>query len=196
MVFIYMIKYKVISYRITSNAQISSLLQSDENLCFVNIWDDDDTDENDNYIRRLKYEESKWGIFQGVKNEWEKTFEKLLEYHNTQDLKTISTSIFRNKPTLNDELHKTDALGVKELDNWMVPRLKPPLWKKYLCLKRYEQESLHYDAVKTSLFETESGTTETNLARPETASTQKGIDKQKFLNGIIKQLRKGNKEVY
>lgn len=161
---------------------------------YVSLMQDDDDDDNDPHNVRLTHEENKWGIFQGVKNEWEETFEKLLEYHNTQDVRTISRSIFCNKTTMNDELHRKDALDVKELENWMVPRLKPPLWKKYLCSERYKQEKVHYDAVKRSLFETESVTIETNSARPEHSSSRKGIYKHKFLKGIIKELRNGNKE--
>ena len=119
----------------------------------------------------------------------------MLKYHNTQDLGTLARSIFGNKPTVNEELHKKDALDVKELENWMVPRLEPPLWKYYLWPEGYKNDEVHYDAMKKALFETETETIEMNRANPAMPPTQKGIYKHKFLKGIIKELRCGNKEV-
>ena len=139
--------------------------------------------------------EEKWGVSKEIKNEWSGTFEKLLKYHNTQDLRTLSMSIFWNKPTGNEDLHKNDALDAKELENWMVPRLEPSLWKYYLWPEGYKKEELHYEAVKKALFSTEMDDIEINRLNSDIPSTQRGISKDNFLKGIVKELRDGNKEV-
>ena len=41
--------------------------------------------ENPNFIKRLEMVENQWGIWMKVTEEWEKTFDKLLEYYNTKD---------------------------------------------------------------------------------------------------------------
>ena len=62
--------------------------------------------------------------------------------------------------------------------------MKPPLsLKKYLCKENYEKELANYNAEVNALFEAED-------------SVEKlSISKEKLFNGIINELRKGNKEV-
>ena len=155
---------------------------------------EDEPDTKDKYTKKLEDAERKWGVYEGVNKEWGTTFGKLLEYHNTQDLRTIYRSMVGNKRGTNDELPKKDALDVKELKNWMVPRLEPPIWMYYLWPKRYEKQKTHYDAMKNCLFEGYDGANQNE--KPESTSLSKGIYKQNFLKGIIKELREGNKEVY
>ena len=127
-----------------------------------------------------EYEE-KLGIKPGVEKEWGPTFDKLLEYHNmpNDSLKDTIRFIFTRKENCKP-LRKENEILVSEMKNWM----KPPLsLKKYLCRGKYEKELAHYNAEVNALFEAED-------------SVEKlSISKEKLFNGIINELRKGNKEV-
>lgn len=105
-----------------------------------------------------------------------------MKYQNTQDLGTIARSVCCRKPKGHNNLRKTDLLEIRELENWMMPRLKPSLWKKYLWKEQYLKEHLYNNALKDSFF---SGKLD----------TCKGISKENFLRGVIEELREGNKEV-
>ena len=154
---------------------------------------DDEYDERDRRTERLEKVETMWGVFDGVTKEWGGHFKTLLLYHNNLDLRTLSRSIFFNKHEINED--KKDELDVKTLENLVVQKLEPALWKYYLCPGRYKQEEVHYDATKKGLFKRKSETIEMNEANPRISPNHTGIVKQKFLNGIIKELRCGNKEV-
>ena len=145
---------------------------------------DEEPEENTQRHRhnqRVEEMEIKWGVFEGVQKEWSESFEKLLEYHNAQDFGSRCRSLFGNKPTMNDELHKKDVLYMNELRDWMIPGLSPPFWKYYVLPRKYKEEKAKYDDMKHPLFK---------ILRGDT-----GISKHKFLKGIIKEVRSGNIEV-
>ena len=127
-----------------------------------------------------EYEE-KLGIKPGVEKEWGPTFDKLLEYHNmpNDSLKDTIRFIFTCKENCK-QLRKENEILVTEIKNWM----KPPLsLKKYLNKRKYEEELAKYKTEVNALFEAED-------------SIEKlSISKDKLFNGIINELRKGNKQV-
>ena len=125
-----------------------------------------------------------WGIKPEVEKEWGNTFDKLVEYHNmpNEDLKETTKMIFSRRNN-NNELRKNNEILEEEMRNWMKPRLKPQLWKKCLWRSQYKKEKDNYN----SEFETLFGTEDCWGSGP--------ITKEKFINGVIKELREGNKKV-
>ena len=114
-----------------------------------------------------------------------------MKYHNKPDLSTISKSVCG----ANVEIRKDEFLKVRELENWMTPRLEPYLWKKYLWKTRYDYEKNHYDEIKEKLFGENSTSFCGEACSHERNSSQDSISKKYFLKVITKELRKGNKEV-
>ena len=126
-----------------------------------------------------------WGIKPGVEQEWGNTFDKLVNYHNmpNDNLKGTIKSIFSRHNDL-EERGKRNEILEEEMRNWIEPRLKPQLWKKYLWSSRYEKEKILCNFKFEALF----GTEDCRGNGP--------ITKEKFICGIINELREGNKEVF
>ena len=127
-----------------------------------------------------EYEE-KLGIKPGVEKEWGPTFDKLLEYHNmpNDSLKDTIRFIFTCKENCK-QLRKENEILVTEMKNWM----KPPLsLKKYLCKEKYEEDFAKYNTEVDALF------------GAKDSIEKLSISKEKLFNGIINELRKGNKQV-
>ena len=125
--------------------------------------------------------EEKWGIRPGVEKEWGPTFDKLLEYHNMPDdsLKDIIRFICTRKEDCK-QLRKQNEILVSEMRHWM----KPPLtFKKYLCKANYDKEYENYKTEFDALFEA------------NVSDEKLSISKEKLFNGIIQELRKGEKQV-
>ena len=153
--------------RIANNNQILLLLK------------DDESDERDRRTERLEKVETMWGVFDGVTKEWGGHFETLVKYHN---IPLHFGALDRS------ELRKKDELDVKTLENLMVPFLN-------LGPERYKQEEPHYDATRKGLFQRKTEPIEMHEVNPRISPNHKGIVKNKFLKGIIKEVRCGNKEV-
>ena len=80
------------------------------------------------------------------------------------------------------QLRKENEILVSEMKNWM----KPPLsLKKYLCKGKYEKELAIYNVEVDALFAEDA----------EDSGEKLSISKEKLFNGIIIELRKGNKQV-
>ena len=131
----------------------------------------------------LEEVEKLWGIQPGVEQEWGHTFDKLVNYHNlpNENMKDTVKTIFGRVD--HEARNGKQEILEKEMRNWVQPRLKPQLWKKYLWPTQYEKEEKNYN-VK---FETIFGSKEFRGDGP--------ISKDKFINGIINELRDGNTEV-
>lgn len=144
-------------------------------------------EENEQFLKNLRAVEDKWGIYINIFEEWEKTFDTLLDYYNTKDLRSTCKSIFLH----NKALRKTNKLlSVHELSKWMKPQMEPSIWKKWLgqvSLKwkeHYEKEQKCYEKQYKSLTEIFKG--------------KKNVSKKDVMCAIIEELRKGkkNKEVH
>ena len=73
-------------------------------------------------------EEDKWGVMIRVVEEWEKIFEKLLDYYNTKDLRTICKSICLNEKNMT----RNKLISLQELEKWIEPQIEPSFWIKIL----------------------------------------------------------------
>ena len=127
--------------------------------------------------------EEKWGIRPGVEKEWGPTFDKLLEYHNMpkDSLKDTIRAIFARKDNC-EQLRNQNEILVSEMKHWM----KPPLsLKKYVCKENYEKELEAYNTEFEALFAEDA----------EDSGEKLSISKDKLFDGIIIELRKGNKQV-
>ena len=125
-----------------------------------------------------------WDIQPGVEQEWGHTFVKLVNYHNlpNENMKDTVKTIFGR---VDHEARKgKKEILEKEMRNWIQPRLKPRLWKKYLWPTQYEMEKKSYNFKFETLF----GSKEFRCDGP--------ISKDQFINGIINELRDGNTEVW
>ena len=140
--------------------------------------------ENAHFIKRLEMFENAWGIWVKVTEEWEKTFDKLLEYYNTKDLRSMCEAFCCNTK----HAPKNKLISVKELGKWMKPQMEPPLWKSIFgtmvpTLKaQYEKQKKEYDEEYKLLMDT--------LIISDDLISKRDINRI-----IIKQLRKGNKKV-
>ena len=115
--------------------------------------------------------------------EWGKTFDTLLTYHNTQDWRTdlrVMLKSISGNGTSNSNNY--EEISVEELTNWMKPRLEPSLWKQYLWPTQYEKEEAQYNAQYEALLGTEKDDKE----------NKRGISKEQFIDGIIREIREGN----
>ena len=70
----------------------------------------------------------------------------------------------------------------------MKPKFKPSIWKKYLCYEQYlkdkEMGNMRFDA----LFGEDSDSYSVDLTRV-------GITRVEFIDGIMEEIRNGDKEV-
>ena len=127
-----------------------------------------------------------WGIQAGVEEEWGHTFDKLVTYHNlpNESLKDTVKMIWAGKTELKERSKKSE-INEKEMRNWIKPRLKPWIWKKYLWPSQYEREQKLHKFTFESLFGSEEFQIESDGP----------ISKDQFMNGIINELREKNTEV-
>ena len=132
----------------------------------------------------LEEVEKLWGIQPGVEQEWGHTFDKLVNYHNlpNENMKDTVKTIFRRVDP--EARNGKKEILEEEMRNWIQPRLKPRLWKKYLWPTQYEKEKKSYDFKFDKIF----GSNECRSNGP--------ISKDQFINGIINELRDGNTEVW
>ena len=151
---------------------------------------------------KLEAEEDKWGISIKVVEEWEKTFDALLEYYNTKDLRTICKSICWN----NRNIASNKLISVDELKKWMKPQMGPSLWKKLLSKistewkDQYERDKNKYNKEYKNLLGSDanmfSKSTKGKLETKQNTFEQKDkVSKLDFYRGIIKKLRNGDKQV-
>ena len=135
----------------------------------------------------MEYVENKWGIKSRVVQEWDQTFDTLLTYHNKQDwrtdLRVMAKSVFGKGTSYSNF---SEEISVEELNNWMKPRLEPSLWKKYIWKTQYESEEAQYNAQYEAL-----------LGKSENGdkNNDRGVSKEKFIDGVIREIRDGNQEV-
>ena len=107
------------------------------------------------FIRNLKIVENEWGIGIKVIEEWEGTFDKLLSYYNTKDLRSIceesccgTRSICDKMCCVPKTLSHNKLISLDELWKWMTPQMEPPIWKWILGLLNRKMEE-NYDKEKT-----------------------------------------------
>ena len=153
--------------------------------------------------------ETKWDIRPEVAREWGPTFDKLLRMHNTQDVKTIMTSL---RPGSKSEPHEDNKMPIGELKNWVKPKFTPSIWKKYLCKARYLKEEKLYNKRFHALFgeeldnhaegcttpsTAEEGTTSFvgGICRRTSFEPDAGITRAQFIDRIMQEIRDGDKEV-
>ena len=129
--------------------------------------------------------ETKWDIRPEVAREWGPTFDKLLSMHHTQDVKTIMTSL---RPGSKSEQHEDNKMPIKELKNWVKPKFTPSIWKKYLCNEQYLKDKEMGNKNFEALFGEDSDSYSVDLTRV-------GITRVEFIDGIMEEIRNGDKEV-
>ena len=108
-------------------------------------------------MKKLKNIEYEWGISIKVTEEWEDTFDKLLGYYNTKDLRSVceefccGTRSFCDKICCGEQFPTCNKMiRVDELEKWMKPQLEPPIWKKIIgyvipsMMEEYEREKNDY----------------------------------------------------
>ena len=135
-------------------------------------------DESLDFRKQLLKAEGEWDIRPEVAQEWEPTFDRLLQFYNTQDMKTIIT---RSKPQIDV---RNDKLPIKELRKWIKPKFKPPTWKKIFCQSQYRKEE---EGAKQEFEELFGGA--------EEAAKDKRITRAQFIDKIMEELRGGKKDV-
>ena len=153
--------------------------------------------------------ETKWDIRPEVAREWGPTFDKLLTMHNTQDVKTITTSLW---PGSKSYEHEDNKLPINELKNWVKPKFTPSIWKKYLCKERYLKEQKMYKKRYVALFGEQSDNHAKQWNNPSTTEEgtvsfvggicqrtsfepESGITRAQFIDRIMEEIRDGDKEV-
>ena len=142
---------------------------------------------NDPNREQLKKAEVEWDIRSEVENEWGPTFDKLLGLYNTHDLKTIMRSL---KPGTKGQRRPDDRLPISELKSWMKPKFEPSSWKYYLCKEQYQQEERMGRKEFTALFGEHS-----DSSASQKDNDKRSMTKDQFINGIMDEIRYGDKEV-
>ena len=127
--------------------------------------------------------EDKWAVGIHIVEEWENTFDTLLDYYNTKDLRAVLKAVFGYTKTA----PKNKLLSIDELTKWMKPQLEPSFWKEFLWREQFEKEKKEYDNKRNTLFGPE---------RQKRLEKYGGmISKREVVSGLIKELRTGEKEV-
>ena len=88
------------------------------------------------FIKNLENIENQWGIRVKVTEEWDNTFDKLLEYYNTKDLRSICEEFCIRKGKRSDKFcsgnkfsSPNNLISLDELWKWMAPQGEPSIWK-------------------------------------------------------------------
>ena len=150
----------------------------------------------------MQREEDKWGVMIKVVEEWEKTFETLLEYYNTKDLRSIFKSICRSQ----ENLTKNKFISLKELEKWMEPQIEPSLWIKILAKlpsrwgKEFEEaknkcKKSHDDLLGSDATLFQKSVKGRQLQKKTSTEKKEKLSKIDFVRSIVRQLRNGDKEV-
>ena len=136
--------------------------------------------------------ESEWDIRPEVAREWGPTFDNFLRLYNTQDLKTIMISLRpgenEKRCTVYEKHRRENKLPISELKNWMKPKFKPSIWKKYLCKEQYLRDKEMGNKKFDALFGEGTDNSSVDLTRV-------GITRVEFIDGIMEEIRNGDKEV-
>ena len=150
----------------------------------------------------MQAEEDKWGVMIRVVEEWEKIFEKLLDYYNTKDLRTICKSMCLNEKNMT----RNKLISLQELEKWIEPQIEPSLWIKILA-KVSTSWQIEYEKVKNRCI-----TDKDNLLGRQATIFQKStkcrsshlkksdekvekLSKIKFFRSIVRKLRNGDEQV-
>ena len=147
-------------------------------------------------------EEDKWGVMIRVVEEWEKIFEKLLDYYNTKDLRTICKSIYLNEKNMT----RNKLISLQELEKWIKPQIEPSFWIKILA-RVSTRWQIEYEKVKNRCISDHDNllgrkatifhksTKCRSLHQKKSDEKVEKLSKIKFFRSIVRKLRNGDEQV-